>query len=353
MKIGILTFHRAKNYGAMLQCYALSSFLKSLGFEVRVLDYNPKYLAGAEDAGFIWSIKKYIRFAVYCMLSNGEVKHADAFTSFVEKQIDVVPLAESGKMDAVVCGSDQIWSTKICGRLDPIFFGNVGGVDGLKKVSYAASNGNVRLSKDQLGEFKSLLQGMDAISVREKTLQENLTNLGVASTLVLDPVLLAGKDMFEPILCPVRQKKPYVLIYELTHLEATWLLAHKIAKTLHAEVLVMGGGMKCYLKKGCVNKQGLSPAQFVSYFKHAACVVTTSFHGTAFSVVYERPFYCMRMNSDKDDRILSLLAELDIMDRSVKDVDDISYSLVDYGKVRPKLETLRQQSKEFLLHALS
>lgn len=353
MKIGILTFHRAKNYGAMLQCYALLSFLQSLKYAVFVLDYKPDYLAGARDNGFLWSLKKYIRFIMYRILSKGEVKNADAFNSFVDQHLKLLPINESQNLDAIVCGSDQIWSTKICGNLDQIYFGKLSDGKAIKRISYAASNGNVQLTPQQQMEFKKLLQEMNAISVRESTLQDYLNKLGLNSKLVLDPVLLAGKKHFEAILCPIKQKKPYVLIYELTHLESTYKLANKIAKVLDADILVMAGEMKRYFQKGIINKGGLTPAQFVSYFKEAVCVVTTSFHGTAFSIVYERPFYSMYMNSDRDDRILSLLSELNLMERSVRNVDDISFTPIDYHKVNPRLESLRIESKNFLINALN
>lgn len=352
MKIGILTFHRAKNYGAMLQCYALSSFLKSMGFEVGVLDYRPDYLAGAGDTGIAWKIKKYIRFFIYWMLSKCEVRQADGFESFVSRHLTIWPLSDSVTLDAIVCGSDQIWSTNICGKLDPVFFGEVAVKPSCKRISYAASNGNVALEAGEEKDFLGLLSGFDAISVREKSLKDYLKSKQVDARWVLDPVLLAGRQMFEPIVSPVRQKRPYVLVYELTHLDATYELAHKIARSLRAEVLVMGGGMGAFSLNGVKNKQGLSPAQFVSYFKYASCVVTTSFHGTAFSILYEKPFYSMRMNSAKDDRILSLLSELQLMDRSVARADEVQFSWVNYELVNKKLETLRQDSRDFLINAL-
>lgn len=353
MKVGILTFHRAKNYGAMLQCYALVSYLRSMKYDVSVLDYRPSYLAGAKDVGFMWSIRKILRFVAYWILSKGEAKYVDSFGVFTKKYIPVQSMDGVETLEALICGSDQIWSTKICGKLDPVFFGKLESGLPMRKISYAASNGNVLLNKKQICEFRKLLEGMDAVSVREKTLQDFLKCIGISSQLVLDPVLLAGDKLFEPILCPIRQKKPYVLIYELTHLEATYLLAQKIAKSLDADILVMAGGMKAYFKKGIINKQGLTPAQFVSYFKQAACVITTSFHGTAFSIVYERPFYSMYMNSEKDDRILSLLEELNLLERSVRHLNDISYSSINYDLVRPRLENLRKRSSEFLQNALS
>ncbi len=353
MKVGILTFHRANNFGAVLQCYALMSFLKDKGVDANVLDYCPDFLC--EEKGNVLScigkrIKAYLRFLLCWLFSKGEVKHVDGFAFFRETAINPVPVSEAEQMDVVVCGSDQIWNAKICGRLDPVFFALP--FQHCRKISYAASNGSVELSDEAKEHFCCLLENFDYISVRESSLQQQLSDLGIKSELVLDPVLLAGSQLFEKIVTPIRQKRPYVLIYELTHLERTYELAHLIAVQLNAEVVVIGGGVKAYLKGGFVNKQGLTPAQFVSYFKHAACVVTTSFHGTAFSLIYERPFYSMKMNTKRDDRILSILSSLDLLSRSIDDLSDFVYSEVDYERVDCKLNILRGKSADFLVEAL-
>ena len=353
MKVGILTFHQANNYGAVLQCYALMSFLKDKGVDANVLDYCPDFLK--KERNNVWSsigkkIKAYLRFFLCWFFSKGEVEHIDGFDFFRKNAISPVPMSMAEQMDAVVCGSDQIWNTKICGELDPVFFALP--FHHCRKISYAASNGSVALSDEEKRQFVCSLKNFDHISVREVSLQQQLSDLGINSEIVLDPVLLAGSQSFEEIVTPIRQKRPYVLIYELTHLDRTYELAHLIARQLKADLVVIGGGVKAYLKCGFINKQGLTPAQFVSYFKHAACVVTTSFHGTAFSLVYERPFYSMKMNMNKDDRILSLLSSLDLMSRSVGDLFGFVYSEVDYVEVNYKLNVLRGKSANFLVEAL-
>lgn len=353
MEIRILTFHRAKNYGAMLQCYALMWYLQKCGHNVKVFDYCPSYLAGLNDRGIISSIKKILRFIVYHTISKGEVRHIDAFEYFVNMHIKPVSFVKDMDVDAIVCGSDQIWSTNICGGFDPMYFASFAVGYNSKIVSYAASNGNSSISHDDAILFKKLLRNFHYISVREQNLCNLLQKWNFKAELVLDPVLLVGREAFDDILEPIKQVRSYVLVYEIQHSENTYILAEKMARTISADIIVVGGGFRTYFKKGVYNKQGLTPTQFVHYFKNASCVITTSFHGTAFSIIYSKPFYSVATHTDKDERITSLLHTMGLYSRYVKDVQTVEYSDIDYKNVDPLLNAQRRVSINFLQNSLN
>lgn len=352
MRIGILTFHRAKNFGAVLQCYALCRFLSSHGFDVQVINYQPSYLAGYRKKNFTQKIKGIFKFSIYWILSKGETKYIDGFDHFIEKFIPLCDFNKKEDVDVYICGSDQIWSTTICNGFDPVFFARFPQSKHKTKISYAASMGKTTLTNGQQETLKSYLSDFNAVSVREESLKELLKKIDIPCSQVLDPVLLVNRKILEELVIPIRQKHSFVLVYEIVHLENTISFARHIAKQVNADVVLIGGGVSKCFSKGVINKQNYSPEQFVSYFKSASCVVTTSFHGTAFALQFEKPFYSLKMNSYKDDRILSLLKSVGLTHRSVESGNRIHFEPIDYTESRKKLACLQNLSSSFLLSAL-
>ena len=354
MKIGIFTFHRAKNYGAVLQCYALYSFLKRINNDVRVIDYAPTYLAGMKDnASVVKRMVAICKSIIYWFINLGETKIGDVFSDFIENYLTLASLDDAKNMDAIVCGSDQIWNPNICNGFDPIFFGKIPLSKDIYAISYAASMGNTDILPLQIKEFTTLINYMNAVSVRESSLSKLLNSIGIKNKLVVDPVLLAGEECFRKIIIPIRQKKPFVLVYELTQLQHTYTMANNIASQIGAEVVVIGGGFKGYFKKDIKNKQWLSPSQFVSYLYNASCIVTNSFHGLAFSLIFEKQFYVLKTNSWKDDRLVSLLSQINLTNRIVSNDTRIKYTSIDYSQPNLKLNELRSESSNYLLRTIT
>lgn len=354
MKLGILTFHRAKNYGAVLQCYALLSFLRAKEYDVSVIEYVPPYLAGVSDSSsLLRKIVTYAKSVLYWIINIGETHIGDVFTTFVNNHIFITDINKVKELSIVICGSDQIWNPYLCHGFDPIYFGLIPHCSKHKTITYAASMGNVELTSFYEKDFLKKLKNYYSISVRESQLSEFLTAKGILNTLVLDPVLLANAECFSDIVVPIRYKKPYILIYELTQMPHTYEFANRISSEIGADIVVVGGGLRKYLYKGIINKQWLSPEQFVSYFAGASFVVTNSFHGLAFSVIYNKPFYCIRTGTWKDERIISLLGQLNLSHRMVKDTDELSFSTIDYKIINRKLQELRTLSEAYLINNIS
>ena len=173
MKIGILTFHRVHNYGAVLQAYGLQEYLKSQGHEVYVIDYYPKYLDCYNvhfDYTFFWKnpvlfLYKYLK---YIFLYNHLSKRYQSFVSFVKNKLTLFPFSGKSKFsgfDYIVLGSDQIWNINLTGGIfDDVFWGIV---FNNKVFSYAASLCRFSIKNEDEIYLRKALQHLNKISVRE------------------------------------------------------------------------------------------------------------------------------------------------------------------------------------------
>ncbi len=305
MKIGILTFHNADNYGAVLQCYALQEKLKELypDDEVFVIDYKcPKifnyYLPNI-------SIKKPWNILTYSKTK----KKIRTFQQFREKKFNL-GTDDLSQYDVIYYGSDQIWSSVLTDN-DLIYFGKC--YSG-KKIAYAASDGGeINLT----AEAKELLKTFSKISCREKSLTEKLINaqLNVPIETVCDPVFLLSKEQWLKM-AELPKEKDYVLTYKIRENLSFDSEAEKLGQRLGKQVIqiVYVKSLRKLFYRGQKYVEGISIEQFVGYFANADFVLTTSFHGTAFSIIFNRPFYVLKI-AEASERITDLLAALNIEDR--------------------------------------
>lgn len=362
MKIGILTFHCAHNYGAVLQAYALQEYIKSLGYDVEIIDYRPKYIS--EKFRIIPNLSKekitlkllliiistlYIRFIRFIR-----------FKSFIFKKLNLsvnvsASNIENNGHDIIIIGSDQLWNPKITNGFDDVYFAcfNAFGQK-VKVISYAVSMGLLGLTIEQKIYLSEKLNNFNALSVREYDLKELLTPLTTKKIHhVLDPTFLLRQGKWNLIASVPKIKKKYVLIYQVSFDESLMKIATEIAKQTGAIVIEIAAWVGGRIKKN--KKQYCSPEQFIGYIKDAVCIVTSSFHGTAFSIIYNRPFYFVNINNLKDgsnSRILSLLSMLNLSDRCIMPEGLITYKSIEYSSINIKLEELRGQSIDYIINNL-
>ena len=328
MKIGILTFHCAHNYGAVLQCYALQEVLKRMGHEVEVIDYRPKYLLQPYkvfDTSRFVSKKgmKLIKAIIKeFLLLNKRIGRYNAFRCFIKRRLNlsskVIDKNIPSKYDAYIFGSDQIWNTQIT-HGDSIFFGNFPFEKGNKRyVAYAASTGleDIFLRGSMVDSYRQLLHNFDFISVRENQTISQLQSLtDKRIELVLDPTLLLSAQSWDAIVERPRINKKYVLIYQVRIDKNISVIANRIAKEIGAIVVEVSAWLQPF--HGSNVYQCETPEEFIGWIKHSACVVTTSFHGTVFSLIYNCPFYYVDFENSKDYRVKSLLSELKLENRII------------------------------------
>lgn len=356
MKIGILTFHCAHNYGAVLQTYALQEVLKNLGHNPKIIDYRPSYLLKPYEPLNLkfsirlkWMLKNSV---VEMQMYPRRARRHRAFVKFIKSRLALSPYRKGMPVetdfDACVFGSDQIWNPLITGGYDDVFWGILPIEKGKKKfVSYAASMGRDVATDDERKLIRERLKNFDAISVREKSLQTLLAPLTDKEVnLVLDPTLLAPKTVWDKLNDNVKERG-YVLVYQVREDPNTIEIARHIARQLNAEVICLEAVVKW--KEGQEVRPCASPEDYVSYFKHARCVVTTSFHGTAFSVIFNKPFYCLGFGDWMDGRSKSLLQTLHLEERIIDKLDRPQFSDIDYSEANEILSRLRESSERFLV----
>lgn len=339
MKIGILTFHCAINYGAVLQAYGLQEYLKSLGHEVFIIDYRPQYLIKPyqvfrwkyeQDSSLTSNLKDLVR---ECLVMPIRIIRKRKFLQFINQHLNLYPWkADLNDFDAFVFGSDQIWNPQITKGLDEIFFGKFKEARGKKLIAYAASVGAVQnLSQNEFEKLTSCLDVFERVGVREKTLYEKLSAVNNRVSITIDPVLLAGKEVFHQVAVDVKVARPYLLLFTLGRDEYAVEEAYKIAKQKHLDVIeIISSKESLYNRK---IKQTLSPAEFLGYIKMADYVVTSSFHGTVFSILFHKNFNVIGNGNAHGERIVQLLDSIGLINRfkmhsasEELDVADISYA---------------------------
>ena len=373
MKTGILTFHCAHNYGAVLQAYALQEFLKSLGHEVEVIDYRPEYLTAGYGA-FLFPrlagaslVRKALRLGLWGLrlprslsLIPMRVRRRAGFEKFISGRMNLSRerFAEGGRVpaerfDAIVFGSDQIWSPNHTDGGDPVFLGDFPAPAGTLKIAYAASAGAASATLGENPVFADALKNFDAVSVREENLAESLrpkTSLEIET--VLDPTMLVDKSVWEKIAEPPSIKEKYVLIYQVAYGPDADRIARELAVRLGAKVVSLASYR---FRRGMLNEE--TPEQFVGWFKHASCVVTTSFHGTAFSLIFGRPLYYVGSGQPGENRPKQILRALGLESRYLlsgspcPEFSEIDYE--DVNKMGGGIPALQARSRAFLERALS
>ena len=281
MKVGILTFHDAHNYGAVLQAYALKKYIKQLGYEVNVINYHHKTIPDGfpkENNEVRWEkFNKFIK-----ELTNNE---QTVYTC--EEDLEKL------NIDFWICGSDQIWNTEITRGFNKGFFLDFE-TNG-KKISYAVSMGIPNLPKEQEEDFKNSINKLDYISVREETLKqyaEKFTDKKVTKTL--DPTLLLENKDFDDLILENKYGE-YVLIYALGPDERLTKIAKKIADEKNVKIIELND--KKIENYFCDQVSDAGPMEFLTLIKNAKAIVTNSFHGTIFSIIFGKEFYTItRLN---------------------------------------------------------
>ena len=340
-KVKILTFHFADNYGALLQAYALKKYLEEREMEVEFINYIPgseRYfyeINPLKGKGIKGKIKKLLEFGARY---DSKIR----FDDFREVNLNIKkeqPL-NFENCDLLIVGSDQVWNEKIVKDLRPYLFSDVGRDS--KKISYAASIGCNDFADETKELFKKYLKDFEAVSVRERTAELALAEMGISSTTVVDPVFLLDKMVWKDIALKPRNflsDKPYILMYLLREDSASIKKANDFAKNNNMEVYYihpLGKKMKNLNGKYVHN---VGPREFLWLIDNAHVVFTNSFHAVSFSIILESKFYHFS-HSQLGDRVKNLLEMFECKDagESIKECELKS----------KKYELIRKSSMMFL-----
>ena len=362
MRAGIITLYNNNlNYGALLQAYALKNVVEKFGNEASVVDYQfkseAKFQKRAFNFKYFFNPRQLAGYVLYLSSLKEKEDRIKKTERFSKQYLNVTPLCYTAEdidnlnLDVHICGSDQVWNPTITQGLKVGFFGGEGKA---YKVAYAASAGELDQLRKSNDQFINLLDKMNAISVREDELFNYIkSNTNHNVTHVFDPTLLLQKEDYEIILKRPGVVKPYLLIYSLDRNPRMLKLAHSIAKEKGLQVIEIALNKTPF----CGHKQIFSadPAEFLGWIEQAFFIVTNSFHGTVFSILFKKNFIVIK-HKTRGARMESLLDKLKLRDRLVEDPKNFEYSDIpdiNYDNVDDILCDLRKASLDFIRNALS
>lgn len=381
-KIAILTQPLHTNYGGNLQNFALQTVLKKMGHEPLTIDrHHAIKLRTKLKLGY------FKRLVLHFIKGTPKPKFKDYFESakeahdrqhvirFIDTYISKTPKLysnsavhnafKSNQFDAVVVGSDQCWRPMYSPNISTYFLDFLENDNSIKKLAYAASFGTADWEYDaqQTQMAKKLIQKFDAVSVREKQAVDLIKNqLSGEAVFVLDPTLLLDKEDYLEVINahqPALSTNKGVYTYVLDTDGWKGQIIDSIAKGLNTGIF--NNQPKATADKPSGNAEDYvvpSIEGWLKGFVDADFIVTDSFHGTIFSILFNKPFIAL-LNSDRGaSRFHSVLSEFDLEDRLVTDLDgkyieSLCNKEIDWQVVNKKMGLLKEKSKGFLEEQLS
>lgn len=365
-KVGIITFHKAHNYGAFLQVYALQKQVVKLKNECFVINYYDKNIMKS------YKLFKFSKNPVKCMkllfksLKNYKKnkKRYDKFNYCINEKLNLTKVYKNftslvndyPKLDSYITGSDQVWNSTITKGLQDSYTLNFGDSQ-IKRISYAASVGDVSQISKNSEEFNEKISGIDYISVREEDAKEELAKIiNKPIEVVLDPTLLLTKEEWNEKIEEIENiKEKYILAYVVEPDEEYIKIVNDLSERTGLKVIHFGiknPGYKNVLKSAYTE----GPLEFVNYIKNAEYVVATSFHATVFSIWYNKKFFIIP-HKKTGSRVTNLLEKLEIENRtfsSLEEFKNIDYNFeTDWEKVNKNLEIEREKSLKWLENAIN
>ncbi|MGN0323994.1 MAG: polysaccharide pyruvyl transferase family protein [Oliverpabstia sp.] len=366
-RIGILTFHIAHNYGAMLQAYALPTAVKKMGFECEVIDYRFPYIDSwsrierwnelVEKYGIFWGGMRFMNRLIHGYYSkhNMHIKF-DAFERNIIQHSETIyrSKAELNNMpyDVILFGSDQIWNSALTNGIAEEYIGGFECSPGTKKIAYAASCGKSDFQEDSRTVYYDYLKDFYAIGVREESFCKTLISNGYDAKSVLDPTLLLTSNDWQKII-PKETKahsNNYLLLYSFDEDEKIYDLTREYAKNHGFQIIVVAYKEKSVMH-GMKVKTDCGPLEFLSLFFHAKHVITTSFHGTVFSILFHKEFHCVP-HPEYRARTDSLLNMFGLENHNVNKLIEFHDIETNWDEVDIMLEYRRNQSISFLKQAI-
>lgn len=378
MKIGILTQPLHRNYGGILQNWALQQVLKGMGHQpemiLRYRNQPPLKPRNVLRRCASFAKKFYTRYftgnkSVYLCNPFGRVYNAlaplHADKSFLRKINRTKPIydnkklknvIERGNYNAFIVGSDQVWRHAYTPDIETFFLGFMDAHDSRKRIAFSASFGTETcdIPEENIKKCRELISRFDAISVREHSgLNILKKDFGIDKAIqTLDPILLLDQQDYIDIINPTDGHNGfYIASYILDDTPDKEAILNDVCNRLKSP----SEKMSC----NYTGKPMPTVSQWLATIADSEFVVTDSFHGCVFSIIFHKPFIAIANAYRGLDRFQTLLKPLGLSDRLVSDLDDFHSRIdtllksIDYSKVTPQLEISRKQSLDFLRSALS
>lgn len=362
-KIGILTYHTGFNYGASLQAYALQTTIKKYNADCEIINFETERFVASREMFSRKPVraKEWIKIISRLPYKKDLQLRQRLFEGFTHDclsasslyRLESEVISHANDYDCIVCGSDQIWNLDEADApaANLLFFLNFPKTQ--RRVSYAASFGKwVKKAPDHEDLFMPWLRQFDMISVRESSGVQYLHSRNIDCELVLDPTFLLNANEYDKICADRLIDDKYVLLFSWNCNDDVIRAAKKVSNELSLPLINITPPPRA-IGSGIKRKLDVGPREFLSLIKHAEFVVTNSFHGTAFSTTYEKPYVSI-VSGKADPRMESLLKQLGLDDHLVScdNVNVETMHVTNFKEVQEKKSALRQSSIDYLKRAI-
>lgn len=344
MKIGLITYHHSVNYGAVMQTYATCRILNELGHQVEIIDIRQE-----EE----WKIKYLIYLPKYFQFNRFRKKYYPSKTDFINSFLSLK--RKDFNYNCLLVGSDQVWNLDISKDKYLAYFLDFGSPN-IRRISYASSFGISEWPTNKQEELKKIYHALfkfKAISVRESTGQKILKNtFKLRSTIVLDPTLLHLN--YNEITNTIKPNNK-IICYLLNRTQEQLTVSKHIGNYFNRKPSIITNAIPI---TGFEYIYPPSIKQWISYIGGAKFIITDSFHGLAFSLLYNKEFIVYAVENGKNSRLLDLLKTVGLENRYFTNIEDLKSTniykeKIDYTKVNSIIQQKRKESISFLEEALS
>lgn len=358
-KIGIITLPLTSfNYGGILQAVALSEYLKARNNEVYYIDRRPR----KNWRNFLTHFFNISLFPEYPRVRK---KFYEEIESFFRQNLNCTPIFRStekveqyllsNNFDVIITGSDQVWRAEYAGELSKDLFLNYPKLSGVSKVSYAASFGKDRWDgKNLTQEVKTSLQNFSAVSVREESGIHICRNIfGIPAVQHIDPTMLLDKRNYLAISQSSLDLHDSITSYVLDESPKNQAIIQSISNALNLPVLKIGTKptIKRHNYKLYTNRQADSINEWIQSFASARFVVTDSFHGVVFSILFNKPFIAIGNKRRGLTRFTSMLKLFNLTDRLITDekqnIEELVFKSIDFDETNAILKKERERTNQY------
>lgn len=341
MTAAILTFHDADNYGAVLQAFALKKASEKYA-DVDIINYYNSFFHKEIKVSGIKSLAGKLNSIYIKQRKIGFEEFRTQYLAVKQPLIKKEQISSLNKQyDLFITGSDQVWNLECSGN-DTTYFLDF--VEGYKKNSYAASFGISQINRVE--EIEKLLHGFDKISVREASGAEIIRAMLKRDVpVVLDPTFLLGKEEWKKYFNLVFGSE-YVLVYEVLTGNQLFEQAKKFAQKRGLKVICVTATNKPRL--GAKVIKNATPVEWLQLFAKAEYVFTNSFHGLAFSLIFNKQFFVEQLPppAKTNTRIFDLLERLNLLNRNSMEAENLGE--IDYTAVTREIAEKKLYSEKYL-----
>lgn len=364
VKIVVITRHAITNYGSLLQAIATQQLVESLGNACEIIDYirtdetyqnQERTMLKCKPAFNRSTFKRTIYLA---LRQNASVKAGRRFEAMRKKYLhltrwysDLSRLeTDKPQADIYMTGSDQVWGPVMNGTYDSAYCLSFTD-DHERRVAFAASFGRTNFDKEAESYYKKWLFRYDAIAVREDSAVQLLASWGIRAQQVIDPTLVLDHTYWDTLALPIKEQK-YILIYQIGHNKRMDDYAKAVAKKAGLPLVRVSASFHQIVRGG---KFKFCPdiGEFLSYIKNAACLITDSFHGTAFALNFNTSFVEV-LPGETSTRNMSILRLTGLTDRILRSENDIdlAFKPVDFTYANKVLAEKREEGMQILSQML-